>query len=119
MQLSNEIIQILEYLGSKIGVTLDWTSENVVPYAEQLVQNFVKWEFSTSLAWIIIALCASIAMFIFAKVVKNLDGFQWVLFVFVAVVSFIIISCQIFDMIECQVFPEKAIYDYIQMYIRG
>ena len=32
MQISDEIIKVLEYLCTKIGLTIDWTSSNVLPY---------------------------------------------------------------------------------------
>lgn len=32
MQVSDQIIEVLNYLGEKLGVTIDWTSENVLPY---------------------------------------------------------------------------------------
>ena len=48
MQISDEIIKVLEYLCTKIGLTIDWTSSNVLPYVEQLCGKFVKWEIGTN-----------------------------------------------------------------------
>lgn len=118
MQFSNEIIQILEYLGSKIGITFDWTNENVLPYVEQLGKTFIEWEFCTSLTWIILMACLSILAFIFAISAENLEGFEWFCFWFIAILSVIVISYQIFDMVTCRVFPEKIIYDCILMYFK-
>ena len=36
MQLSNEIITILEYLCDKLGIAVDWSSKNVIPYVQEL-----------------------------------------------------------------------------------
>ena len=47
MQISNEIIQVLEYLAEKIGITIDWTNNNVLPYVEQLCKKFIEWEYTT------------------------------------------------------------------------
>lgn len=49
MQISDEIIKVLEYLCTRIGLTIDWTSSNVLPYIEQLCGKFVKWEIGTSI----------------------------------------------------------------------
>ena len=120
MQISDEVIKILEYLGQKIGVTIDWTSNNVLPYVEQLCKKFIVWETSTSYAWIAIAGGIFVIALIFAILVSwlsDLDGFEWVIFAVVAVVTIAIIGCQVFDILECQTFPEKAIYDYIQFHI--
>ena len=39
--MSEQIIKILEYMGDKIGVAIDWTQENVMPYVEDLVRRFI------------------------------------------------------------------------------
>lgn len=65
MQISDEIIKVLEYLCTKIGLTIDWTSSNVLPYVEQLCGKFVKWEMGTSFTWIGIAIIATIITLIF------------------------------------------------------
>lgn len=116
MQISDEIIKILEYLCSKIGITIDWTNNNVLPYIEQLCEKFIQWEIGTSIGWIIIMILATIIAFIFSKV-ANLDGFEEFCFWCIVIIAFFVISCQAFDIIECHTFPEKAIYDYIQSYL--
>ena len=39
--MSEQIIKLLEYMGDKIGVAIDWTQENVMPYVEDLVKRFI------------------------------------------------------------------------------
>lgn len=41
--MSNEIIKVLEYLGEKFGVAIDWTQQNVLPYVQDLAGRFVKY----------------------------------------------------------------------------
>lgn len=120
MQISDEVIKILEYLGQKIGVTIDWTSNNVLPYVEQLCKKFIMWEINTSFAWIWIMGIVFVLALGFAILIRCLydwDGIEWVIFGGIAVIALVVIGCQIFDIIECQTFPEKAIYDYIQFHI--
>lgn len=116
MQISDEVIKILEYLCSKIGVTIDWTSSNVLPYIQQLGEKFIKWEIGTSIGWIVLAVVSTIIAFIFAKIV-DWDGAEAVVFWVAVIVSIIVIGCQAFDIVKCYTFPEKAIYDYIQNYL--
>lgn len=122
MQLSDEVIKILEYLGSKIGLTIDWTGENILPYITQLAEKFIKWEVGTSTAWIIIA-CAITVLFLVIAICIHIwgdwYGTEWILFGFVFCFAMIICGVQIFDIIECKAFPEKAIYDYIQLQLRN
>ena len=49
MTVSSEIIEVLDYLGEKFGIAIDWTSNNVLPYLQALVDKFIKWEISTSI----------------------------------------------------------------------
>ena len=116
MQISDEIIKVLEYLCGKIGVTIDWTSENVIPYTQTLCEKLVNWEIATSIAWIVIAILAIIASTFLLKI--DLDDFQYVFFILCFIVGILVICVQVFDIIECCVFPEKTIYEYIKQYIK-
>ena len=121
MIISNEVIKILEYLCTKIGVTIDWTNNNVLPYVKQLCEKFILWEINTSFAWIAIDGGIIIISLIFAILVNRLadwDGVEWLIFVLITFAMICLIGFEVFDIIECQTFPEKAIYDYIQMYYK-
>lgn len=120
MSLSNEIINVLEYLGRQIGITIDWTSENVMPYVEQLCEKFILWEVNTSFAWIGIMAVAMLLSVITAILINRFGqmyGAEWILFAFVVALAIAVIGTQIFDIIECRTFPEKAIYDYIKFHL--
>ena len=56
MQVNEQIIKVLEYLGEKVGVAIDWTAENVMPYLEDLLSRFVKFNIVSEIMRIIIAL---------------------------------------------------------------
>lgn len=109
MQISKEIIEVLDYLGSKVGLTIDWTSENVLPYIQQLCGKFISWEIATSIAWIVISVLAIIVVAILEKLFDG-DGF----FIVPVVIAAVLIICfQTFDIVECKTFPEKTIFEYI------
>ncbi len=117
MSLSNEIISVLEYLGRQIGITIDWTSENVMPYVEQLCEKFILWEINTSFAWMGIMAIVVILSLIAAILINRFGdacGTEWFIFGCVVVIAVAVVGTQIFDIIECRTFPEKTIYDYIQ-----
>lgn len=71
MTISNEIIEVLEYLCAKIGLTIDWTGDNVIPYVTQLCEKFVKWEAYTSIAWITIMWVSTILFAVSCVVVSK------------------------------------------------
>lgn len=117
--MSNEIIKVLDDLCRRFGLVVDWTSENVIPYLQQLCEKFIGWEINTSFAWIIMAGSVTVLMLIFAIVVSFFDawsGEQWFMFLCVLAIAIIITGVQVFDIIECKTFPEKAIYDYIKLH---
>ena len=120
MSVSSEIIEVLDYLGEKFGIAIDWTSNNVLPYLQALVDKFIKWEICTSIVWI------AIAAFIIVMTITliNLKGFReineetygmlWVPAGLLILGFFVVICVQIFDIIECNIFPEKVLYDFIK-----
>ena len=55
--MSDDVIKILDALSEKIGLSIDWTSQNVVPYINQLCRKYVNYEITTSVIWIILGVC--------------------------------------------------------------
>lgn len=118
--MSSEIIKVLDDLCRRFGLVIDWTSENVIPYLQQLCEKFIDWEINTSLAWIIMAGSVTALMLILTIVAGFFDawsGEQWFMFLCVLAIAIIITGVQVFDIIECKTFPEKTIYDYIKLHI--
>lgn len=121
MTVSSEIIEVLDYLGEKFGIAIDWTNKNVLPYLQTLVDKFIKWEISTSIVWIVIAAFVIVAMIVLInlKGIREINeetyGMLWIPIILLIIVSFIVICIEIFDIIECNIFPEKALYDFIKV----
>ena len=125
MEFGSEIIKVLDYLGEKLGMSIDWSSKNVMPYVEQICGKYIKWEISTSIAWIVIALVIEISLLIVTYVSYkkewNEDLFLLIVFAFLAfgVITVAIIGIQVFDIIQCCVFPEKQIHEYISLLLKN
>ena len=60
MSFSSQFIEVLDALCDKIGIAIDWTSQNVMPYVTDLATRIITYEISTSAAWIIICLLMKI-----------------------------------------------------------
>ena len=124
MTVSSEIIEVLDYLGEKFGIAIDWTSNNVLPYLQTLADKFIKWEISTSIVWIIIAAFVMVAMIVLMnlkgvrEINEETDGMLWIPIIALILASFMIICVQIFDIVECNLFPEKALYDFIKVMLK-
>lgn len=116
---SNQIIEVLNYLGEKFGIVIDWSSQNIIPYIEELCGKFISWEIATSYMWIVfggIFLLLGIFFIGYEMYHQFLDcdGLLFVLGIMMLIIAFCIIGNQIYDIITATYFPEKTILDYIQ-----
>ena len=130
--MSDEIIKVLDALAERFGIAVNWTSENVLPYLEQLCGKYVNYEIATSVVWMILGLLLCIVEVVCYKIVhKNKDWgvdpdegapdnyivriFLYFGVIFIFIISMIVIGTQIFDIITCVTFPEKIIIDELKM----
>lgn len=127
MEFSKEIITVLDYLCSKFGIAIDWTSQNVMPYLESLCEKYIKYEVFTSIAWIVIVVAVTGIIAIPLSITHKkasasrwCDNISmaaitfWVLFVAMAIISVLVVCTQVFDIIECYTIPEKTILEYLK-----
>lgn len=127
--MSDEIIKILDDLGKRLGIAIDWSSENIIPYLKDLISRFASYEVMTSVVWIVTALVIIIgcSIGIYAvnrhanKVLENNPYSDWkggkglltTVFI-IAIGCFVIcIICQALDIVTCYTLPEKMILEYI------
>lgn len=128
--MSDEIIKILDDLGERFGVAIDWSSKNVMPYLEDLASRFTSYEILTSIMWIVIAVIVIIGCSIgIHKVIKYANKkiekalyysvwsegkpFLVVISILLIGIAIIIIITQIIDIITCYTIPEKMILEYL------
>lgn len=136
MEFSKEIINVLDYLCGKFGIAIDWTSDNVIPFIENLCGKFIRYEVFTSIAWIviipvitgIIAVALSIMHkkasltewdFYYHEGVCSSAVVLWVMFVGMVFVSVFTVCTQVFDIIECCTIPEKTILEYLNQLMKN
>ena len=116
--MSEEIIKVLDDLSKRFGVAIDWSAENVLPYAQALFQKFVNYEIWTSVFWVV--LCLSVIILIISKIKwineNDYDGLLMTAAILASIVSFIVVAVQTLDIITALTFPEKLLFDYINNY---
>lgn len=133
MAASEQIIEVLNYLGEKVGITVDWTAESIMPYLQELCGKFIKWEIATSSVWIVLGvICVIIACCLIKpakkKWIKCHEDYEeedenifWLLsgiIVILLVIATPIIVDQALDIVQACTFPEKTIYEFIQPYLK-
>ena len=52
--MTDEIIKLLDELAKRFGIAIDWTSENVIPYLEDLFNRFITYNIIISVFWTIL-----------------------------------------------------------------
>ena len=135
MTVSEQIIEVLDALCEKFGITIDWTADNVLPYMESLCTKLISWEILTSVYWIcLLTILTLIGFFVMKKVhtkcneVNQSENFSrcqqddwetinvivWVCFIVLLVVSVVMIAFQVHDIITCVTFPEMMLIEKIQ-----
>lgn len=56
--MTDEIIKLLDELAKRFGIAIDWTSENVMPYLEDLFGRFITYNIVVDVFWIFTAFAA-------------------------------------------------------------
>lgn len=124
MSFSQEIINVLNYMCQKFGIVIDWTSDNVMPYLEDLCGRYIQYEIHTSIAWcVIFAVIVVLVGLIWligsivdkcSTLVSDIPEIFSVLFFVFLVIALIVWATQAFDIIECYTIPEKTILEYLK-----
>ena len=130
MSFSENFINIIDAISKRLGIVIDWSNENILPYIEQLSIRIVNYEKFTSIAWLIFAilmLITGVLLLIKAKEdCKNNDyyycddigvlcGIAGSILIMISIVCIII---DVGDIITCLTLPEKTIIEFITKYKR-
>lgn len=128
MQVSEQIIAVLDNLAQRFGVIIDWGQQNVLPYVQELCGKYISWEIVTSIVWICFSVVFIVGGFPLLKASQkyhdahngkwDYDGIGTGLLIICAIgcwiAAFGIITTQIFDIIRCCMFPELQVFEFIK-----
>ena len=115
--MSDAIIKVLNELCDKFGIAIDWTSDNVAPYLQDLMVRYSKYVCYTSIMWLVIGL---IIMVVFAVLLYKYlkqeyrDGLITFLLGCGILLGAWDVVNQVIDIIEITTIPEKAIIEDIR-----
>ena len=124
MSFSENFINIMDAIGKQLGIAIDWTSQNVVPYIEQLSQRIINYEMCMHGFYLAI----SVAIIITGKKIANkakelyekeLDegyAFLGILGIGIVGMGIICVCANIKDIITALTLPEKTIVEFIMQY---
>ena len=134
---SEEIIKVINELCEKFGIAIDWTSQNVLPYLQELCHRIAIYKISTSaigvfigLVFLVLGICLCkkiISEYLYCQ--KNQKDTAWwdyycgpeapaiisMLGAGVAgIVALAVLSCGIPELIKWVVVPELGLFEYLQ-----
>ena len=123
--MSNEIIKVLDHLCDKFGIAIDWSSNNVMPYLQDLMVRITKYAIYTNILWLAMSiLIISVTVFALVKITKvareSMYDWDFIIAISFLIGSIIIIiffvtgmyACQ--NLIEVNTVPEKYMIEMIR-----
>lgn len=69
--MSEEIIKVLDELGKRFGIVIDWSNQNIVPYLQELLKRFICYRNVTAGIWIMLSIALIIGGVIMLKFINK------------------------------------------------
>ena len=121
--MSDEIIKILNAVCNKIGIAVDWSNQNIVPHAKDLLHRCNSYLLVHDIFWVALWLIIGVlAIVCLTKSIKELNNYNdydicdWEM---VALISCIIIGISLVglvfksqDLIQSIFLPEMRLFEY-------
>lgn len=136
--MDNKVIEVLDYMGEKLGIAIDWTSENVMPQVMEFLGRYQVYAIVKAAIWIIIgiifitAICVPFKSMFNAIKKKDYDSIWFdrygpnlssVLLVMLGGCAFVFfticIICNIFDIITWTFVPEMKFFETLTAYLNN
>ena len=131
--MSEEIIKVLDDLGKRLGIVIDWTSQNILPYLQDLTNRFIGLRNTQAIIWIILSLVIIVvSVLIIIKTIKNIkkldndndydydDKYFFIIIAdlclgLITLTFFIVMIANIFGLVQNIYMPELTVIDYITL----
>ncbi|MBO5037732.1 MAG: hypothetical protein J6D42_11720 [Clostridia bacterium] len=132
---ADQIIQVIEYLGQKFGIAIDWSAENVLPLAQTLMERIARWCIAENVFFValsLVGLIVGIIIFsISAQKLPKLDSYDEdeheyratlyiggiIIFVIIGIAGAIGLCVNTYHLVQSICFPELAVFEYIQSFM--
>ena len=125
--MSEEIIKVLDELGKRFGIVIDWSNQNIIPYLQELLKRFICYRNITACVWIILSIAMTISGVVMIRSLNRwrksddygdydddmLVGLGYIFSVFIVALGIGLIIGNMFEIIKNVCMPEMVIYEYI------
>lgn len=65
--MDNKVIEVLDYLGEKVGLAIDWTADNIYPQVVEFIGRYRIYEIITDIVVIVISLACCFGFYLYIK----------------------------------------------------
>lgn len=129
--MSEEIIKVIDELGKRFGVAIDWSNQNIIPYLQELLKRFICYRNITACVWIIISIAMTIGgivVFKFLNKWKKSDNYNksygseddllvvlgYIFSTCIIALGIVLIVGNMLGIVENICMPEMVVYEYIK-----
>lgn len=133
--MSEEVIKILDDLSQRFGIAIDWSSQNILPYLQDLMTRLIQYKNIQATIWIVVSVIMFILVGIILRVaLKYIDkyydrdeyssvydedralakGFAWLIAGIFIFAFILVITLNIRGLIQNIYLPEATIIEYIK-----
>lgn len=129
--MSEEIIKVLDELGKRFGIVIDWSNQNIIPYLQELLKNFICYQNITACVWIIISIAIIISGVVMIKFLNKwrksdnynecycsddefLAALGYILSICIIALGIGLIIGNILGIVKNICMPEMVVYEYIK-----
>ena len=129
--MSEEIIKVIDELGKRFGIVIDWSNQNIIPYLQELLKRFICYRNITACVWIIVSIAMTIGGVVMSKILNkweksdNYNESYCSDDEFLAIMGYIFSICiialgigliigNILGIVKNICMPEMVVYEYIK-----
>ena len=129
--MSEEIIKVLDELGKRFGIVIDWSNQNIIPYLQELLKRFICYRNITACVWITISIAITIGGVVMLKFLNkwiksdnyNSDNFSddetlaavgYIFSICIIALGIGLIIGNILGITKNICMPEMVVYEYIK-----
>lgn len=129
--MSEEIIKVLDELGKKFGVVINWSNQNIIPYLQELLKRFICYRNITACICIIISIAMTISGVVMIRFLNkwrksenydsdyNIDDellaiLGYIFSIFIIATGIGLMIGNIFGIVKNICMPEMVVYEYIK-----
>lgn len=129
--MSEEIIKVLDELGKRFGIVIDWSNQNIIPYLQELLKRFICYRNITACVWIIISIAMTISGVVIIRFLNKwrksdnydkdycsdddmLAAMGYAFSIFIIALGIVLIIGNILGIVKNICMPEMVVYEYIK-----